>query len=145
MYNSIFNKYAGLTGEVSLVNTYYGGLNNDILCKIFNEENVPSDLSSAQRAAIKIKNLEQQLGQFTSGQCREALIAKNITKPTVLAFKPATTTPITQSSPLARMTGPMDLDQAQKEGLCRYCSEQYMPGHLCTTKQSAQDAYKPQS
>ena len=39
----------------------------------------------------------------------------------------------------------MDLDQARKEGLCRYCGKQYMPGHLCSTKQKAQDAYKAQS
>ena len=36
----------------------------------------------------------------------------------------------------------MDLDRARKEGLCRYCGKQYMPGHLCTAKQKAQDAYK---
>ena len=39
----------------------------------------------------------------------------------------------------------MDLDRAQKEGLCRYCGEQYMPGHLCSAKQRAQDAYKARS
>ena len=39
----------------------------------------------------------------------------------------------------------MDLDRARKEGLCRYCGEQYMPGHLCTVKQRAQDAYKARS
>ena len=144
MYNSIFNEYAGLTGynEIALVNAYYGGLNDDILHKILNKENVPLDLDGTQGAAIKIKNLEQQLEQFTSDWRWEALIAKNIMKPTVPAFKPTTTTPIAQLSPLARTTGPMNLDQAWKEGLCRYCSEQYMPGHLCTAKQRAQDAYK---
>ena len=36
-YNSMFNEYLGLTryNETALINTYYGGLNNDILCSIF--------------------------------------------------------------------------------------------------------------
>ena len=111
-YNSMFNEYTGLTGynKVALINTYYRGLNNDILCKIFNKENDPSDLSSAQGAATQIENLKQWLEQFTSGRHWETTITKNIAKMMVLAIKPATTTPITQSSPLAGTSGPMDLD-----------------------------------
>ena len=82
MYNSMFNEYTELTGynEVALINTYYGRLNNDILCKIFNKENVPSDISGAQGAAIRIENLEQQLEQFTSSRCQEAPVAKHLQK-----------------------------------------------------------------
>ena len=124
-YNSRINEYWGLTSynEITLINTYYRGLNNDIICKIFNKENVLVDLSGAQWAAINIKNLEQQLKQFTSGQHWKALITKNIMKLLALAIKPTTTTPITWSSPLAGTTGPMDLNQAWKEGFCRHCSE----------------------
>ena len=143
-YNSMFNEHAGLTryNKVALVNMYFGGLNDNILQRIFNKDSIPLDIRSAQDAAVQIENLENRLEQFTSGRRWEAPIAKSIMKTTALAIKPATTTPIAQSSPLARTTGPMDLDRARKEGLYRYCSERYMPRHLCSTKQRVQEAYK---
>ena len=68
-YNSMFNKYSGLTGynEAALINTYFGGLNNDILQNIFQKEQVPEDLDGAQKAAITIENVKYRLEQFTSG------------------------------------------------------------------------------
>ena len=100
-------------------------------------------MDGAQKAAVTIENLEYRLEQFTSGRRREAPITQK--KPAPQVAKPATATPIVRSSPVPGTTGPMDLDQARKEGLCRYCGEQYMPGHLCTVKQRVQDAYKAQS
>ena len=119
MYNSMFNEHAGLTGcnEVALVNMYFGGLNDDILRRIFDKDSVPADLGGAQDVAIRIENREKRLKQFTSGRKREIPITKTIAKPAVSPAKPATTTPIARSSPLAGTTGPMDLDRAQKEGL----------------------------
>ena len=94
MYNSMFNKYTGLTGynEVALITTYYRGLNDDILHKICNRENVPSDISSTQEATTRIENLKQRLEQFTSGRHQEAPIAKTFMKTTASATKPTATT-----------------------------------------------------
>ena len=144
-YNSMFNEYLGLTryNEAALVNAYFGGLNDNILQSIFRKDQVPEDLDGVQKATITIENLEYRLEQFTSSRHQEALIAQK--KLVSQVAKPTTATPIVRSSPVPRTTGPMDLDRARKEGLCRYCGEQYMPGHLCSAKQRVQDAYKAQS
>ena len=141
-YNSMFNKHSGLTGynEAALVNTYFRGLNNNILQSIFRKDQVPDDLDGVQKAAVTIENLKYCLKQFTSSWHREAPIAQKKLVPQVA--KPTAATPTIQLSPIPRTMGPMDLDRAQKECLCRYCGEQYMPGHLCSTKQRAQDTYK---
>ena len=93
-YNSMFNKYSGLTGynEAALVNAYYGGLNDNILHSIFQKDQVPKDLGSAQKATVTIENLKYRLEQFTSGQRREALITQK--KPALQVTKPAAATPI---------------------------------------------------
>ena len=147
-YNSQFNEHMGLTGynETALVNQYFSGLDSRILEGIFVRDYIPEDLKGNQSATIWVENLWERLGQFTSRSkwkdfgSRTPTANKGQPKPNL---SPNVPTPPTPAHPAMGpgTTGPMDIDRARKEGLCRYCREQYMPGHMCTLKKVAQDAY----
>ena len=83
-FNVAFNEHARLTGynKVALVNTYYGGLNNDTLWGIFSQEIIPNTIDEAQKVAILIKNLKEQLDQFTTSHYWES--AKTLPKTTLM-------------------------------------------------------------
>jgi hypothetical protein len=42
-------------------------------------------------------------------------------------------------------TGPMDIDQARREGKCRHCGQNWAIGHMCDRKRAAQTAYQERS
>ena len=147
-YNSQFNEHVGLTGynETALINQYFSSLNSRILEGIFMRDYVPEDLKGAQSTTIRVKNLQDRLGQFTSRSkwkdfgSRTPTAKKGQPKPNLSLNAP---TPPTPAHPAMGpgTTGPMDINRARKEGLCRYCREQYMPGHMCIPKKATQDAY----
>lgn len=123
-----------------LINTYYRGLNDNILWQIFNKEVIPDKLANAQKAVILIENLKEWLEHFTTGQYQEATKAPGKTQ--VLTTMPAAPGPSnTQVDLWPRTSGPMDVNWAHQEGLCWYCGKQYMPGHFCMVERAEQDAY----
>ena len=151
-YNSQFNEHVGLTGynETALVNQYFSSLDSRILKGIFARDYIPEDLKGAQSITIWVENLQERLGQFTSGSkwkdfgSRTPTANKGQPKPNLSLNAPITPTPAHPAMGPGT-TGFMDIDRARKEGLCRYCREQYMPGHMCTPKKAAQDAYRIQN
>ena len=148
-YNLWFNEHAGLTGynETALVSQYFTGLNPKITEGIFQRDNIPTNLKGTQTAAIRVENLKNQLAFLTSGSKWKDSTNNNPAPTTPWGRQPPTKPRPANPTPSVRTegpgtTGPMDIDRARREGVCRHCGEQYMPGHYCAAKKAAQDAYR---
>ena len=143
-YSSDFRKYAKKTrfSDEDLSDKYQRGLNNEILYSIYHSETMPNSLDSWIERSLHLDRLSEQLRQVRPG-ARNMAMEKTSSR----TFEPQ---PQVQSTvPKARAesdykpgtTGPMDIDRAKCEKVCRFCGQPWEIGHTCEKKKLAQAAY----
>ena len=141
-YNAEFKKYATQTGysEVDLRRRYQKGLNTGIITKIYGAGRLPADMEGWYATALHFDQLYQQLQQIRPraggkveerprGPTKETTVTTTERKTTSADYKPGT-------------SGPMDIDTAKREKVCRHCAQPWTFGHSCEKKRTAQDLYK---
>ena len=144
-YSSDFRKYAKKTGfsDEDLSDKYQRGLNTEILSSIYQSESMPTSLDSWIERSLHLDRLSEQLHRVRPS-------ARNLTTEKVSSrtFKPQ---PQVQTiAPKVRAesdykpgtTGPMDIDRAKCEKVCRFCGQPWEIGHSCVKKKLAQLAYE---
>ena len=145
MYSSNFRKYAKKTGfsDEDLSDKYQRGLNTEILSSIYCSKSMPTSLDSWIKCSLHLDRLSEQLHRVRPSArnlATEKVSSRTFEpQPQVQTIAPKV---CAESDYKPGTTGPIAINRAKHEKVCRFCGQPWEISHSCEKKKLAQLAYE---